>query len=90
MKRRIFYAVLFIVVTGYVLFLYLSTKTVLSQDVMEYYIENFYSDTWAENAVTAIYLNYRMFDSIFETLMLLISAAAVISFSRRGDHEKRV
>ncbi|MFV0466952.1 MAG: hypothetical protein ACK5ML_12955 [Lachnospiraceae bacterium] len=84
------FAILFSAVAVYVIFIYASTKTNISQYTMNYYLEHFYTDTWAENAVTAIYLNYRMFDSVFETLMLLISAAAVISFSRRSDHEKGV
>ena len=51
------------------------------------YIANAEKDTGASNVVTAIYLNYRMFDSIFETLILLISATAVIDFSWRKDNE---
>lgn len=51
------------------------------------YIKNAAEETGALNAVTAIYLNYRMYDSIFETLMLLVSASAVIHFSWRKDHE---
>jgi multicomponent Na+:H+ antiporter subunit B len=45
------------------------------------------ADTGAANAVTAIYLNYRMYDSIFETLILLVSVSAVIHFSWRKDYE---
>ncbi len=42
----------------------------------------FYSvQTLAQNAVTAIYLNYRIYDTIFEALMLLVSVIGVIHFS---------
>ncbi|MDW7657090.1 MAG: hydrogen gas-evolving membrane-bound hydrogenase subunit E [Bacillota bacterium] len=51
-----------------------------------WYIDNALQDTGAPNAVAAIYLNYRMFDSLFETLMLLVSALAVIRLSWRS-HE---
>lgn len=47
-----------------------------------YFRHNFLSDTGAENAVTAIYLNYRSYDTIFETLTLLVSVLAVIYLSR--------
>jgi len=44
-----------------------------------------YSDeTGSENMVTAIYLNYRFPDTLFETLTLLISVIGIISFSRHS------
>jgi multicomponent Na+:H+ antiporter subunit B len=43
--------------------------------------------TGADNAVTAIYLNFRLWDTLFEALVLLVSAVAVISFSRSDDDE---
>ncbi len=43
--------------------------------------------TYAENAVTSIYLNYRIYDTIFEALMLLVSVIGVIHFSM---HEHNV
>ncbi len=52
-----------------------------------YYVNNFISDTGAKNAVTAIYLNYRLFDTFFETLLLVISVIGIIYFSRhKGDY----
>ena len=58
-----------------------------STSTADYYVENSEKDTAATNAVTAIYLNYRVYDSIFETLILLVSVSAVIHFSWRKDHE---
>lgn len=60
----------------------ISFDQALSNDLHEYYRLNYISDTGAENAVTAIYLNYRVYDTIFEALMLLISVFAIIYFSR--------
>lgn len=58
-----------------------------SKDLFHYYISNFYNDTGASNAVTAIYLNYRLFDTFFETLLLLVSVIGIIYFSRHeGDY----
>lgn len=57
-----------------------------SKDLYHYYINNFLQDTGAGNAVTAIYLNYRLFDTFFETLLLLVSVIGIIYFSRyEGD-----
>lgn len=53
----------------------------------EYITTNFMAETGAENAVTAIYLDYRMFDTLFETLLLLVSVIGIIYFSRHeGDY----
>lgn len=57
-----------------------------SKDLYHYYVDHFYMDTGAGNAVTAIYLNYRLFDTFFETLLLLVSVIGIIYFSRHeGD-----
>jgi multicomponent Na+:H+ antiporter subunit B len=52
------------------------------QETADLYRRRFLADTGAENAVTAIYLNYRIFDTLFETLTLQISVMGVIYFSR--------
>lgn len=46
------------------------------------FTENFYEKTGSLNAVTAIYLDYRLYDTIFETLTLLVSVIGIIYFSR--------
>ncbi|MCT4585344.1 MAG: hypothetical protein N4A54_10510 [Peptostreptococcaceae bacterium] len=43
----------------------------------EIYIENSIRDTNSLNTVTSIYLDYRLFDSVFEALVLLITTSAV-------------
>ncbi len=56
-------------------------------DLYNYVTENFHEETQADNAVTAIYLDYRMFDTLFETLLLLVSVIGIIYFSRHeGDY----
>ncbi|MCL2052533.1 MAG: DUF4040 domain-containing protein [Lachnospiraceae bacterium] len=45
------------------------------------YITMFAEDIGGENAVTAIYLGYRVYDTLFEALMLLVSIAAIIHLS---------
>ncbi len=53
-----------------------------AKELFHYYISHFKADTGAGNAVTAIYLNYRLFDTFFETLLLLVSVIGIIYFSR--------
>jgi multicomponent Na+:H+ antiporter subunit B len=63
------------------------TPLSFAQDVYHYYITNCIVDTGSVNCVTGIYLNYRIFDTIFETLLLLVSVIGIIYFSRHeGDY----
>lgn len=79
--RKIFTAIFVLII--FIMVLSLNTETLsTSKDLFHYYIENFYQDTGATNAVTAIYLNYRLFDTFFETLLLLVSVIGIIYFSR--------
>jgi multicomponent Na+:H+ antiporter subunit B len=49
------------------------------------YLGSALAETGAPNRVAAIYLNYRMFDSLFETMMLLVCVLAVVRMSWRGN-----
>ncbi len=46
--------------------------------VRDYLIENGYEETDAENMVTAIYLGYRAFDTLGETIVLIASVSGVV------------
>ncbi|MCL2287441.1 MAG: DUF4040 domain-containing protein [Firmicutes bacterium] len=50
-------------------------------NLSELYISSFENDFGGENAVTAIYLGYRVYDTLFEALVLVISVVAVIHMS---------
>lgn len=52
-----------------------------------YYISQAYLETQAPNVVTAIYLYYRYYDTLFEALLLLFSVIAVIYLSVHDDAE---
>ncbi len=67
-----------------VLFLYTVHDGTTGTSISSYYIFNFARDTGAGNAVAAIYLNYRMYDTIFEALILLVSIIAMLHFFRAG------
>lgn len=50
---------------------------------------NHINETEARNAVTAVYLNYRLWDTLFESLVLLICALAVINLSWSSEKKEK-
>ena len=61
----------------------------------EQYLSLFEREFGGENAVTAIYLGYRVYDTLFEALVLVISVVAVIHMShfkqtavKQGEHSE--
>lgn len=56
-------------------------------EAKDYILANHYEQTGATNAVTSIYLNYRLWDTLFEAMVLLLSALAVITLSWSGNNE---
>lgn len=51
----------------------------------EYFLHNSINETGSNNIVTAIYLDYRLFDSIFEASILLIVVSGIIFISKKDD-----
>ena len=47
-------------------------------------LENGREDTGARNLVTAVYLGYRAFDTLGETIVLLVSVAGVVYLLTRS------
>lgn len=62
-----------------------STPINQAGDLLHYFHNSFITDTGATNGVTAIYLNYRVFDTLFEALLLLVSIIGIIHFSRHEE-----
>jgi multisubunit Na+/H+ antiporter MnhB subunit len=56
-----------------------------------YYQRHFYEETGTRNAVTAILLTYRMYDTIFEGAILLCSVIGISHFlgsvKKTAEHE---
>jgi multisubunit Na+/H+ antiporter MnhB subunit len=59
-----------------------TSKTNVSRD---YYIDNTYKETGSKNFVTGIYLDYRLFDSVFEAGILIITATGIV-FMAKKEH----
>lgn len=72
-----------------VLFLFLNHSEKLDMPLREYITANFFEETGAQNAVSATYLNYRVFDTLLETLMLLVSVMEVINVSWAGKQARQ-
>lgn len=77
-------------ITGIIVVLYQFTNfgERIGAPLMEFYTSNFYAETGAKNAVAGIYLNYRMFDTLFEALMLMVSVMEVINVSWANKHKE--
>lgn len=74
---------------GLVLFLFLNHSETLETPLMDYFTDDFLAETGADNAVASIYLNYRVFDTLFEALMLMVSVMEVINVSWANKHEEQ-
>jgi multicomponent Na+:H+ antiporter subunit B len=75
----------------FIVFLLMSSIQIIplegADSLYQYFITNFQADTGSINAVSGIYLDYRVFDTMFETLLLLVSVIGIIYFSRHeGDY----
>lgn len=77
-------------VTGTYLFisLFIQDAEILGAPLMDFFTNNFFTETGATNAVAGIYLNYRVFDTLFEALMLMVSVMEVINVSWANRHEE--
>ncbi len=53
-----------------------------------FFSSNGYFDTGSRNLVTAIYLDYRLFDSLFEAGILLVAVSGVLWISQHNIKEK--
>lgn len=81
-----FRALLAIVGILVVIFHFTTYGEKIATPLMDFFTTDFYAETGAKNAVAGIYLNYRMFDTLFEALMLMVSVMEVINVSWANKH----
>lgn len=55
-------------------------STTLSTSLYDYIVNHFEADCGTRNAVTAILMNYRMYDTMFEVLILLTAIIGMKQF----------
>jgi len=67
----------------FALFIYFTPEEVANHNsyLKGLYTTRFSIDIGGKNAVTAIYLGYRLYDTLFEALMLLVAVVAIIHLS---------
>ncbi|MCT4634408.1 MAG: hypothetical protein N4A76_16980 [Firmicutes bacterium] len=51
----------------------------------DYYVENGLEEVGSNNLVTGIYLDYRLFDSIFEAAILFVAVSGVLFMGRKDE-----
>ena len=61
----------------------------LSPFLYERITATFEEDTASQNAIAAILLNYRMYDTVFEAMILLTSVMGMLHFLYTGDGHGR-
>ncbi len=57
-------------------------------ETIEYLLENIQRESGSSNIVTAVYLQTRVFDTLFETLLLLVSIVGVLHFAKEKGSKK--
>ncbi|MCL2567870.1 MAG: DUF4040 domain-containing protein [Oscillospiraceae bacterium] len=67
------------------LFIYFIPDNVVNPYLKELYLTRFMDEVGGYNPVTAIYLRYRVYDTLFEALMLVLAVVAVIHMSKFGE-----
>lgn len=86
MSKRIKKGIFALVVAGMSFQIYRAFQTLASTgQVYDYHslLSELYVDTGADNLVTAIYLDYRLYDSVFEATILFAVATGIIFMVRR-------
>ena len=69
----------------FILFVWFIPDNAANPYLKNQYLSMFSQDVGGENAVTSIYLGYRLYDTLFEALMLLVSITAIIHLSWHND-----
>jgi len=77
---------------GFILYLFIESigvlETIYNSSGKDFFKNNGLYDTGSLNLVTGIYLDYRLFDSIFEAGILLIAVSGVMWISQHNTQEK--
>lgn len=85
--RRKFIALYLFIIGSFVLWANNMVNNTFGWPMANHYMKHALKETGSPNIVTAIYLNYRYYDTLFEALVLLFSVIAVIYMSIHGKEK---
>lgn len=88
MKRRLPGAIFALLFGAAMLAGYVALQAPGSAPLYEAVLARGAAETAARNLVAGIYLDYRLFDTLLEALLLLVSVIAVTQFSQLSDRER--
>jgi len=83
MKKVFFIIIIFAMAILFILSVDIEYGNPKNLDVANYYIDQGLHDTGAINLVASIYLGYRVYDTLIETIVLFVAVVGVI-FCLRG------
>jgi multicomponent Na+:H+ antiporter subunit B len=89
MKWKAFKSYMFVILSACAIVFILHTEAPSHTfDLAKDYKENSRIETGALNAATGIYLDYRVYDSLFESLLLLVSAVGIHYLNKEEKNER--
>ncbi len=83
MIKKILLCIMILVLLGAFTLAAFEAEELKNRYSWDYYITNGYRETGSNNLVTGIYLDYRLFDSIFEASILLVSVTGIIFITKK-------
>ena len=83
MKKFFFIIIILAMAILFILSVDIEYSNPKNLDVANYYIDQGLNDTGAINLVASIYLGYRAYDTLMETIVLFVAVAGVV-FCLRG------
>lgn len=91
LKNKPWFAILVVIAlagVGFHMFTLSQANTPYNTLSYDYFMALAYIETGAKNLPTSIYLNYRLFDSLFESTILFVVTAGIL-FMGKSDKDVR-
>ncbi len=82
MKKGFFIIIILVMTILFILSIDIEYGNPKNLDVTNYYIDHGLHDTGAINLVAAIYLGYRAYDTLIETIVLFVAVTGVVFYLR--------